>query len=125
MQHAPIATATAGHSGEPIHLNLMLAEAGLTASESIAFVRFAHRPPVWSARCKSGYQFHGRTCNRPASRGELLCSECATAQVIATVTPDSLLARMARTVGGWVSSNEPWIAVACLALAGVVVQVVR
>jgi hypothetical protein len=42
----------------------------------------------WTARCKSGYQFQRqgrgkwRSCQRFCSRGELLCSECATAEVV-------------------------------------------
>ena len=44
------------------------------------------RPPVWTARCKSEYQFRVagkyQTCNRSCARGELICSECATAETV-------------------------------------------
>ncbi len=38
----------------------------------------------YQARCKSGYVMSstGHTCNRMASRGQLLCNDCATAVVI-------------------------------------------
>jgi hypothetical protein len=44
--------------------------------------------PTWTARCKGGYQFQRqgrgpwRTCQRFASRGEIFCADCATAEVI-------------------------------------------
>lgn len=37
---------------------------------------------AWTARCKSGFTFNGRACRRACSRGELLCADCATAEVI-------------------------------------------
>ena len=51
-----------------------------------------HRP-IWSARCKSGFQFGPvdyagrptgkmRNCNRSCARGQLLCSDCLTAEVM-------------------------------------------
>jgi hypothetical protein len=38
----------------------------------------------YQARCKSGYimQSTGKECGRMASRGQLRCSACATAEVI-------------------------------------------
>ena len=45
------------------------------------------RYPVWTARCKSGYQFRNRqgkwrSCSRFTGRGEILCTECARAEVV-------------------------------------------
>jgi hypothetical protein len=103
-------TQTAKTQTAMVDTHAMLVDAGLTASQHMAYVaeymtmrtvtaRKAQRSyPVWTARCKSGYQFTGKdgkyhTCNRSASRGELLCSECASAQVVATERAVSLLAR--------------------------------
>lgn len=62
----------------------------------------------WAARCKSGYQFGGHTCNRFCKRGELLCSDCSTAEVVRTVRPDGVLARAVRSLRGLrVSSLSP------------------
>ena len=58
---------------------------------------------IWDARCKSGYEFPTgkrtrflgrpiyRTCNRSTARGELLCTECASAVVIPQETKPSVL----------------------------------
>lgn len=45
----------------------------------------------WTARCKSGYEFHGRSCNRPAPRGMLLCSDCLHAEHLPALPPTGLL----------------------------------
>lgn len=37
----------------------------------------------WTARCKSGYTFNGRTCNQSTGRGVLMCDGCKSAFVIA------------------------------------------
>lgn len=66
-------------------------------SIDISFATTARRPK-WTARCKSGYQINGHVCKRLCSRGQLLCSDCATAQVVHTVRPESLLSRMARNL---------------------------
>jgi hypothetical protein len=42
---------------------------------------------TWTARCKSGYTFKGKACNRVAPRGMLLCAECLTAEPIAVAVP--------------------------------------
>jgi hypothetical protein len=99
----------------------MRVDAGLTASESIALyratdiapictsvtvTRTARRGemPIWTARCKSGYTFPRKSdsgkvaymvCKRVCARGELLCAECASAQVVPTDAPSSLLAYVA------------------------------
>jgi hypothetical protein len=66
------------------------------------------RYPVWTARCRSGFEFprivRGRVryhaCKRSCSRGELLCAECATAQSVPVEARVSLLARVARSLRG-------------------------
>jgi hypothetical protein len=50
------------------------------------------RRPTWTARCKSGYTFAGRSCNRSTARGELICSECMAA--VAQPAQPSLWARV-------------------------------
>ena len=44
---------------------------------------------MWTARCKSGYEFGGRPCGRPTPRGVLVCATCQTAMTCyrATATP--------------------------------------
>jgi hypothetical protein len=53
---------------------------------------------AWTARCKSGYEYRGRTCQRATRRGALLCDECLHAEVIPAVAHASLLARVAAAV---------------------------
>lgn len=57
----------------------------------------------WTARCKSGYTFHGRTCNRPAPRGALLCGDCLHAEPVPalprTGTLQIILAAVAAFLG--------------------------
>jgi len=57
--------------------------------------------PVWIARCKSGHELYRpadrkyHACKRLCSRGELLCSDCATAEVTGYLPRVGLLARAA------------------------------
>jgi hypothetical protein len=39
-----------------------------------------HTRIIWTARCKSGYTFHGKACNRATGRGRLLCADCLGAE---------------------------------------------
>jgi hypothetical protein len=38
---------------------------------------------LWTARCKSGFTFNGRTCQRATARGALLCNDCLQAEHVA------------------------------------------
>ena len=42
---------------------------------------------MWTARCKSGIAFNGKTCNRITGRGQLLCTDCHTAITCYTAAP--------------------------------------
>jgi hypothetical protein len=48
----------------------------------------------WTARCKSGYVFNGKTCRRFTSRGALLCTDCIDAVVIPAEAKPSFLATL-------------------------------
>jgi hypothetical protein len=48
---------------------------------------------IWTARCKSGYEFNGHVCQQVTRRGALLCDDCLSAVVLPTVYRPSLLAR--------------------------------
>jgi hypothetical protein len=45
---------------------------------------------IWTARCKSGYTFHGRVCQRVTPRGMLLCADCLSAESIPTPREPSM-----------------------------------
>lgn len=67
---------------------------------------------IWTARCKSGYQFRSArtgklaTCNKVCSRGQLLCSDCHSAVVVPQVAQVSNLwnwyARVYQTVASMI-----------------------
>jgi hypothetical protein len=48
----------------------------------------------WTARCKSGFEFHGRACARLTPRGALMCETCLSAVVVPTAPKVGLLARV-------------------------------
>jgi hypothetical protein len=54
--------------------------------------------PAWNARCKSGYQFNGRTCKRLTGRGMLLCNDCLSAEVLPAVPAVSIWNRMVNAI---------------------------
>jgi len=37
---------------------------------------------MWTARCKSDYQFGRHTCRKTCRRGMLMCDDCLSAEVI-------------------------------------------
>jgi hypothetical protein len=49
---------------------------------------------IWTARCKSGYEFNGHVCQQVTRRGALLCDECLSAEVIPSVRHAGMLARV-------------------------------
>jgi hypothetical protein len=51
--------------------------------------------PVWTARCKSGYEYHGKPCRQATRRGALLCDGCLAAEVVPAPRQMSLLVRVA------------------------------
>jgi hypothetical protein len=70
--------------------------------------------PVWTARCKSGYTFHGRPCQRACRRGALLCDDCLDAVVVpAPATPGRMLGAALYLVAGTlaaVAAGVMWLA---------------
>lgn len=64
--------------------------AGSKAAQKETNPMTTNRAP-WTARCKSGYTFAGRSCNRPAPRGMLLCNDCLHAEHLPALPSTSLL----------------------------------
>lgn len=70
------------------------------------------RQTVWTARCKSGYQYRvageWKTCSRVTGRGQLMCQDCKDAQVLEsgsdeqTVFSFGRLSPVVRTWAKWV-----------------------
>jgi len=60
-----------------------------------AYVAREKSAPVWTARCKSEYEFNGRACRRVTRRGALMCDECLSAQVVPALPRVGVLARIA------------------------------
>jgi hypothetical protein len=48
---------------------------------------------LWTARCKSGYEFNGHVCQQVTRRGALLCDSCLSAEIIPSAHRASLLVR--------------------------------
>jgi hypothetical protein len=48
---------------------------------------------MWTARCKSGYEFNGKACQHVTRRGALLCDSCLDAVVIPSVRHTGMLTR--------------------------------